>query len=884
MSEFFRSRDLTQFVLPGESLPRFARAEIPLASGVPFSIIHLANTDETLRLDFDKQAFLGELDESLQKAAVPLSQYLRGLAAKPLRVFISYSWDSAEHMDQVLRLAQRLRGDGIDAWLDRFVPAPKEGWPLWVQNQLDEAQFVIAIASEKYSEGFVKEWPTAADESVRAMIARLEFEALSRSREFLPVVFSTSDVQFIPHPLRSYPHYHPNTEAGYTALVRRITGGSGVSAGSTAIVPVYNHAASHSNLPQLPYGFFGRHDELEIIASALELRTRTWGALIDGPGGIGKTALAIRAAEQSPPGQFARIIFLSAKSRELYAEGEHPLHNFVIPGYTDMLNALAEQLGRPELARTKEKQRALQVQRALEGQRALLVLDNLESLPASDRENLFDFLSCLPEGCKAIVTSRRRTDIDARTIRLDRLDGANALKIMSHLARSNPVLARSTEPERIAVCEAVDCNPLLIRWVAGQLGRGKCDTIADALDFLMHAPRGNDPFEYIFGDLADSFSSEETKTLAALSHFTVPAPVRLIADVADLPFAAVEHCVENLADRALVAAGDAERKTFHLMPQVGHFLRTKRSEAVNEIGDRLIERANTLIDENGFLRHERFPVLEEQWPVIIAALPLLLAGENESLQNACDGLQAFLDYSGHWDEWLSISERAEERAVRAGDFNNAGWRAYQASYAHFLRREAADVLKCARRAEDHWKQAGAGAREQAVAVQLRGLGFQVAGDYASAIASFQKGVEFWRQVQDEDRSLATALNDLSDVKRHAGDMNGAEENLIEALEIARREEYQDLIASFTGNFATFALVRRQWHLAEERAREALLLSENVKRVELIATNCSSLAEALIQQGKKPEAMSYARRAVEILSALRSRNLDRAREVLVRCET
>ncbi len=42
-----------------------------------------------------------------------------------------------------------------------------------------------------------------------------------------------------------------------------------------------------STLPQVGF-FVGREKELEIIQSALSPESRTWGALIDGPGGIGK--------------------------------------------------------------------------------------------------------------------------------------------------------------------------------------------------------------------------------------------------------------------------------------------------------------------------------------------------------------------------------------------------------------------------------------------------------------------------------------------------------------------------------------------------------------------------------------------------------------------
>ena len=50
-----------------------------------------------------------------------------------------------------------------------------------------------------------------------------------------------------------------------------------------------------NNLPSLQ-PFFGREAELAKVAEALDPDNRTWGALIDGPGGMGKTSLAVRAA------------------------------------------------------------------------------------------------------------------------------------------------------------------------------------------------------------------------------------------------------------------------------------------------------------------------------------------------------------------------------------------------------------------------------------------------------------------------------------------------------------------------------------------------------------------------------------------------------------
>ena len=74
---------------------------------------------------------------------------------KPIRVFITYSHDSDEHAQRVLDLAQRLRADGIDANIDQFLlGGPKEGWPRWMQHQVEEADFVLVVCTDTYKRRF----------------------------------------------------------------------------------------------------------------------------------------------------------------------------------------------------------------------------------------------------------------------------------------------------------------------------------------------------------------------------------------------------------------------------------------------------------------------------------------------------------------------------------------------------------------------------------------------------------------------------------------------------------------------------------------------------------------------------------------------------------
>ena len=79
---------------------------------------------------------------------------------------------------------------------------------------------------------------------------------------------------------------------------------------------------------------------------------------------------------------------------------------------------------------------------------------------------------------------------------------------------------------------------------------------------------------------------------------------------------------------------------------VAEFLRRKRPEVVAETGNRLENRAYALIIENGYEKHDRFPVLDAAWPTVAPALPLFLAGPNDRLQTVCDCPHYFPRFHG----------------------------------------------------------------------------------------------------------------------------------------------------------------------------------------------------------------------------------------------
>ena len=67
-----------------------------------------------------------------------------------VRVFISYAYDSAAHREAVRHLYELLRACGIDARWDLEATAGRQDWPVWMAGQVDDADFVVVVASPAY--------------------------------------------------------------------------------------------------------------------------------------------------------------------------------------------------------------------------------------------------------------------------------------------------------------------------------------------------------------------------------------------------------------------------------------------------------------------------------------------------------------------------------------------------------------------------------------------------------------------------------------------------------------------------------------------------------------------------------------------------------------
>jgi hypothetical protein len=150
-------------------------------------------------------------------------------------VFISYSHDSEEHADRVLALANALCDGGIDVILDRYAPAPDEGWPRWMERNLDEAQFVLMVCTETYrrrvmgreepGKGLGGDWE--GNLIYNQIYHRINGDKPRGSR-FIPILLPDSESAHIPSPVQGHSYYRlatfDLTDRGFEALYRHLTG------------------------------------------------------------------------------------------------------------------------------------------------------------------------------------------------------------------------------------------------------------------------------------------------------------------------------------------------------------------------------------------------------------------------------------------------------------------------------------------------------------------------------------------------------------------------------------------------------------------------------------------------------------------------------------
>ncbi len=139
----------------------------------------------------------------------------------PPRVLISYSHDSDAHSKRVLDFSGRLRRNGIDCRIDQYIANPSEGWPLWMDKQVEEADFVLVLFTERYATRS-REPRKSGVRFESVLILQDLYEAGMINDKFIPVLFDGADSKHIVKWLKPFNYYTVDGDSGYESLRRRL--------------------------------------------------------------------------------------------------------------------------------------------------------------------------------------------------------------------------------------------------------------------------------------------------------------------------------------------------------------------------------------------------------------------------------------------------------------------------------------------------------------------------------------------------------------------------------------------------------------------------------------------------------------------------------------
>ncbi|MEO0638325.1 MAG: TIR domain-containing protein [Bacteroidota bacterium] len=143
---------------------------------------------------------------------------------EPIKVFISYSWDSEDHKTWVRNLSARLRQDGVDAQIDQYNSLLARDLRHYMEEKLREADKVILIFTPKYK---TKVDAREGASSYEYGIILTEWtEDKSKMKKFIPVLRDGEPTDAIPIFARSFIYSDmregQDIEKGYEFLLRTI--------------------------------------------------------------------------------------------------------------------------------------------------------------------------------------------------------------------------------------------------------------------------------------------------------------------------------------------------------------------------------------------------------------------------------------------------------------------------------------------------------------------------------------------------------------------------------------------------------------------------------------------------------------------------------------
>jgi len=656
---------------------------------------------------------------------------------------------------------------------------------------------------------------------------------------------------------------------------------------------------TQNNLPRRQV-FFGRTREMEIVMRALSPTDRSWGILIDGAGGIGKSALALEAAYRaSDDGLFDAFFFISAKENYLTPEGIRDLKP-VARTLDDFLNETARALGQSTIPTLAGDEKRLALLDTLRSMRTLLIYDNLETLSKEKQEAMADFLRDLPQGCKAIITSRRRGGEGAVWLRVEELDwDAARLIIENEMTRDRSLenKLRSVQERWEELYGETNGSPLALMYILGLMRVRTTLTFDESLTILRSAGEDDDLMKFVYQEVHEELQKNDRIALGALSFFVPSASLDAWMQVADLSPQALKKSIDRLNALSLVEVTQDGNERFTLHPLTRSFIREELfidKNSAREIGIRFARYWLSFAQRCGGDNYKMYNRLEEEWSNLDATAnwlwdAIVLEGDTVGDKSIARlfgefahalGSQ-FLYFVGRWDDCLELSERAYDVMFAIRDWHKASLRAYDLANIHHSRNHTKDAKFWADRYETVWSRTG-DIRGRATAFQLKGRIAWQSKDYRTAEQHLKDALAIQREMS-QNKNVAILLNELGALVHERMHTDVAERYFHDALEVSRQIGNKEIQAGILGNLGNLARDRKRWGDALKFYEQGLPLAIEVGRQSSIAQSKFGIACADEMDGNIDLALSRAYEAVRIYERLRHRNLTEVLEFIQRLE-
>ena len=325
---------------------------------------------------------------------------------------------------------------------------------------------------------------------------------------------------------------------------------------------------SPSNLPVPASPFVGRGAELSRVVEILGDRSARLLTLT-GPGGIGKTRLALQAAAElslSFPDGLWWVALLPIRDAEL------------VPAAVAQTLAVREEEGKPLEQSIAEH---------LSGRRVLLLLDNAEHLLPALATVVAGLLS-LTKTSALLVTSRERLQIGSeQVLPVPAMNAVDAEEFIIARAAAIGIILPPSEA-LTALCERLDRMPLALQLAAGRLPlfsvKQLLDRLSDRLD-LLGGGRDSEPRQQTLRATIqwshDLLAPQEQALLRRLAVFRGGCTM----DAAEAVCGARADQLQGLIDKSLLQRrDDAPEPRFWMLESIWQFT-TERLEGSDEVRD-----------------------------------------------------------------------------------------------------------------------------------------------------------------------------------------------------------------------------------------------------------------------------------------------------------